>query len=286
MLHYFKATTVFFIWVLIAFSFHYFISFKTFNTCNLDSSIVNISNDSLFLVRDNTHTILYNYSEGFTIQKGSITVSSIKKLPLLKDSILAILTNDYSKELLITGKYLQKEITPNLGLKRAKIVKNELITNNLSDLKIKTNSELSNFTYSDKGFYNNGILLKINTLNKSTIDSLENSIENKTLYIEFKNDTLLVNKSLTIFTPFLKQYLNKYTDKKIQIIGHTDNLGYFEDNLVIGLIRATKVKDYFVINGIDGTKIETLTKGESEPIANKTTEKGRAINRRIELKIN
>jgi len=268
MLHYFKATTVFFIWVLIALSFHHFISFKTFNTCNLDSSKVSIRNDSLFLVTDNTHTILYNYSEGFTIQKGSITVSSIEKLPLLKDSILAILTNDYSKELLITGKYLQEEITPNLGLKRAKIVKNELITTNLSELKIKVNSKISNFTYSDGGFYNNGISLKINTLRKSTID------------------TLLVNKNLLKFTSSLKQYLNKYTDKKIQIIGHTDNLGYFEDNLVIGLIRANKVKDYFVIHGIDSTKIETQTKGESEPIANKTTEKGRAINRRIELKTN
>ena len=286
MLHYFKATTVFFIWVLIALSFHHFISFKTFDTCNLDSSTVSIRNDSLFLVTDDAQTILYNYSEGLTIQKGSITVSSIEKLPLLKDRIISILTTNYSKELLITGKYLQEETTPNLGLKRAKIVKNELITTNLSELKIKVNSKISNFTYSDGGFYNNGISLKINTLRKSTIDSLENSIENKTLYIEFENDTLLVNKNLIKFTTSLKQYLNKYTDKKIQIIGHTDNLGYFEDNLIIGLIRANKVKDYFVIHGIDSTKIETLTKGESEPIANKTTEKGRALNRRIELKIN
>lgn len=293
MLHYFKAFSIFLLWVLIALTTHFYVSYKLFNTCNLpvDSlKKVSINKSMPLLIKDTANNLIYNFSKGFTIKKQKSNVSSINKIPYLKDSIQHILNNDYSSDLHITGKYLQNETssnpTQNLGLLRANFVKKELVNKGVNSSKIKIFSEISSFSYSEIGIYSNGINLKFSTTQQSSIDSLEALIENKILYIEFENDSLISNLELTNYTLLLKQYLKKHANKKITITGHTDNLGYYENNLIIGLFRENNLKNYFTKNDIDFNRIKTVSKGESEPIANKTTEKGRAKNKRIEITIN
>ncbi|WP_372793074.1 OmpA family protein [Lutibacter sp.] len=291
MLNYFKAFTIFFIWVLIALTSHFYISNKILNTCNSNTSESPVLHkNKLFSLIDSNNSIIHNFSEGFTINNKNNNVSSILKIPYLTDSIQHILTNDYSKELIITGKYLKTEITPklntNIGFQRAELVKKELIKQHIDTYKIKTSSKISDFLYDKEGIYTDGIDMKFNTLQKHSLDSLELTIANRTLYIEFKNDSLISNKELVNYSLLLKQYLKNYTNKKVLITGHTDNLGYYENNLIIGLNRANKVKEYFINNDINTAKFKTLSKGESEPIAEKLTEKGRAKNRRIEITIN
>ena len=293
MLNYFKASSIFLCWVLIALSSHYFISNKHFNTCNLSleaTKITTITKDILFLDTENVSTIIYDSTKGFIINKHNSSVSSILNMPSLKDDIVSRLAGDYSIELQITGKYTGTEINSkiirNIGLQRAKVVEKELIKLGVPSSKIKTFGKIFNFSYNSNGFYENGIEMRLKNIQKSSLDSIEYRIANKTLYDNFENDSLIASKHLTDYTLILKQYLQKYTNKKIQIIGHTDNLGYYDKNLIIGMNRATKLKEYFVNKGINFNKIETLSKGESEPIAEKTTEEGRAKNRRIELKIN
>ncbi len=291
MLNYFKAFTIFFIWVLIALTSHFYISNKILNTCNSNTSESPILHkNKLFSLIDSNNSIIHNFSEGFTINNKNNNVSSILKIPYLIDSIQYILVNDYSKELILTGKYLETEIIPelktNIGFQRAEFVKKELIKEHIEAHKIKTSSKISNFSYNKEGVYTDGIEMKFNTLQQHSLDSLELTIANRTLYIEFKNDSLITNKELKDYSLLLKQYFKIHTNKKVLITGHTDNLGYFDNNLIIGLTRANKVKDYFIKKGIIASNLETLSKGESEPIAEKLTEKGRAKNRRIEITIN
>ena len=293
MLRYFKAFSIFLLWALIALTFHFYISYKLFNTCNLpiDSfKKTTINKNTPLLIKGSANNLIYTFPIGFTINKQKSNVSSIDKIQYLKDSIKHLLSKDYSSELHITGKYLQNKTssnpTQNLGLLRAKFVKKELVSKGVLSSKIKIFSEISNFSYSEAGTYSNGINLKFSTIQKSNIDSLEALIEYKTLYIEFENDSLISNLELTNYTLLLKQYLKKHATKKVTIIGHTDNLGYYENNLIIGLFRANKLKNYFINNDIDFNKIKTVSKGESEPIAEKLTEKGRAKNKRIEITIN
>lgn len=293
MLNYFKAFSVFSLWTLIALTTHYYISNRIFNTCNtnlVSQEITILNKNTYFLVSDDSNTTIYKFPIGFTINKHKTNVSSIHKVPYLIDSIQHILANDYSKVLIITGKYLENEIytelNKNIGLERAQFLKKELINNGFNSSKIKISSKISNFSFNKNEVYNNGIEMKFSAIQQNKLDSLESSITTKTLYIEFKNDSLISNKELKDYSLLLKQYFRKHNGKKILITGHTDNLGYYENNLIIGLIRANKVKEYFINNGIDFNKIETLSKGESEPIAEKLTEKGRAKNRRIEITIN
>lgn len=293
MLHYLKAFSVFFLWTLIALTSHYYINNKLFNKRistidSIDKAAIN--KNKPFLIRDASNTIIYSFPEGFAINSHNANVSSIHEIPFLKDSIKYLLINDYSKELIIIGKYSQHEadanLAKNLGLQRAEYVKEELINEGVNADKIRTFGKQFNFSYNKDGIYTNGIEIKLNIIQQSVIDSLEFNIAHKTLYIGIENEHLIPTKNLFYYTLTLKQYLQKYSDKKIRITGHTDNLGYYENNLIIGLNSAKKVQEYFVENGIDFNRTEASSKGESEPIADKTTEKGRAKNRRIELEIN
>lgn len=71
----------------------------------------------------------------------------------------------------------------------------------------------------------------------------------------------------------------------IQIIGHTDNVGNDAANLQLSKERAASVKKHIVSKGISASRIETDGKGASEPIADNSTDKGKAQNRRTEIRV-
>lgn len=84
--------------------------------------------------------------------------------------------------------------------------------------------------------------------------------------------------------------LKSYDDHNIKIEGHTDNVkisnGKFESNMWLSTARATRVFEYFTAKKkMDPTTLEATGRSEYDPIGNNETEKGRARNRRVEIKI-
>ena len=75
-------------------------------------------------------------------------------------------------------------------------------------------------------------------------------------------------------------------DTKLKIIGHTDNIGGKSYNDNLSLNRAKSVASYLSAAGIDRNSIIEQGKGFSQPVADNTTEQGRAKNRRVEIFIN
>lgn len=73
---------------------------------------------------------------------------------------------------------------------------------------------------------------------------------------------------------------------KLKIIGHTDNIGGKSYNDNLSLNRAKSVASYLSAGGIDRNSIIEQGKGFSQPVADNTTEQGRAKNRRVEIFIN
>jgi outer membrane protein OmpA-like peptidoglycan-associated protein len=72
---------------------------------------------------------------------------------------------------------------------------------------------------------------------------------------------------------------------KIELGGHTDNVGGAEANLRLSAARAEAVKAYLMQKGVDPERMTTKGYGDTQPVAPNDTDEGRAANRRTELKI-
>ncbi len=83
----------------------------------------------------------------------------------------------------------------------------------------------------------------------------------------------------------LVAYLNRKDDEKIELGGHTDNVGSAASNLKLSLDRANTVRDYLLAKAIDPGRVTAKGYGLTQPIAENKTEDGRAQNRRTEVKI-
>jgi len=73
-------------------------------------------------------------------------------------------------------------------------------------------------------------------------------------------------------------------DLKVEIQGHTDNVGGKDYNLRLSQERAEAVKKFLVLYGIEAGRLTTQGFGLDQPVATNDTEEGRALNRRVELK--
>jgi len=73
--------------------------------------------------------------------------------------------------------------------------------------------------------------------------------------------------------------------QQIQLTGHTDDKGEPDYNIKLGQARAQVIKNYLVSQKVPTESILTLSKGETQPIADNEKEEGRAQNRRTELQI-
>lgn len=77
--------------------------------------------------------------------------------------------------------------------------------------------------------------------------------------------------------------LKKYEKTGIEVVGHTDSIGSESYNRQLSLRRAQAVASYLEGQGVQSVRLEILGMGESRPVADNTTESGRALNRRVEL---
>lgn len=83
----------------------------------------------------------------------------------------------------------------------------------------------------------------------------------------------------------LVAYLNRKDDERIELGGHTDNVGNAKSNQILSEARANTVREYLLDKGIDPSRVTAKGYGLSMPIASNNTAAGRAQNRRTEVKI-
>jgi len=74
-----------------------------------------------------------------------------------------------------------------------------------------------------------------------------------------------------------------YADLRVEIAGHTDNVGDEDANKSLSMKRARAVLNYLVSKGISKSRMTARGYGMERPVASNSTEDGRAANRRIEV---
>ena len=74
-------------------------------------------------------------------------------------------------------------------------------------------------------------------------------------------------------------------DVKVVITGYTDNTGAADYNMGLSERRAKSVMEYFASKGIAASRMQAVGRGLNDPVADNNTKDGRALNRRVELKV-
>ena len=81
------------------------------------------------------------------------------------------------------------------------------------------------------------------------------------------------------------QTLEKYPDTNLVIEGHADATGSDDLNLRLSNQRAEAVSSYLRSVGVKGNRLTEKGYGESQPVADNTSESGRAKNRRVDIAV-
>lgn len=103
--------------------------------------------------------------------------------------------------------------------------------------------------------------------------------------VRFKTGSFELDlNSLEILDLFI-EFLRANPTVSVEISGHTDDVGTDLNNLMLSQNRARAVYMYFLVNGIDGKRMQYAGFGESRPVAPNTTKVNRARNRRTEIMI-
>ncbi len=94
----------------------------------------------------------------------------------------------------------------------------------------------------------------------------------------------LQEKSRTELNKLIEQLKSQPT-LRIEIAGHTDDVGDAKQNQVLSQKRAQSVVDYLIESGIARERIKAIGLGEAKPIVPNSSEENRQLNRRIEWRI-
>ena len=80
--------------------------------------------------------------------------------------------------------------------------------------------------------------------------------------------------------------IKQYPENRINISGHTDNVGSSSSNLSLSQARSDSVRNFLLSQAVPSRCILTsVGYGEQHPVADNTKAEGRALNRRVELGI-
>ena len=103
--------------------------------------------------------------------------------------------------------------------------------------------------------------------------------------IEFDSGKATLTPSGETILNEMAAALQKVRGKKVEVIGHTDNVGPRDSNLALSQARAEAVRAYLSGKGIDQQMVLVSGQGPDRPVADNTSAEGRARNRRIEFRV-
>lgn len=118
-------------------------------------------------------------------------------------------------------------------------------------------------------------------IEQEVIEVLKTAFDN----LEFETNKDIIFESSKPSLTELAVVLKKKTTWKLEIAGHTDNVGDDNLNLVLSKKRAEALKAYLISEGVEETRLITRYFGETQPLASNDTPEGRQKNRRVEMKI-
>ena len=144
-------------------------------------------------------------------------------------------------------------------------------------------SSCSSMNITEESVYDGGIQTVEASVKEDTSVNYETKaiLANATVYFEFDSFKLSSKSIQTLRSAVTAMKEN--SSIKIIISGHADERGTREYNLALGQRRAESVKDYFVLNGINASRISVKSFGEEKLLSDGIDEASHSKNRRAEI---
>lgn len=202
---------------------------------------------------------------------------------IYSDSIVRL---GQSQNIEIVGYYHKDEINTteyeNLGIARAHSLKELLINRGLDSNRISVFSMSQDLNFKDSLSIATQVDIASHLDLTSEVVQIVTHHGISEVYFPTNSNSEIKSEVLESYLNDLAQNLN---DKKIRLVGHSDNIGDEELNKVLSLKRTYTVRDRLIKLGVPMTSIECEGKGSSAPKVNNSTPDNRALNRRVEITI-
>jgi OOP family OmpA-OmpF porin len=236
------------------------------------------------------------HAQNTVAQPGQVVISGTVQDEASKASVLAKLREVYGADKVVDqitvgtvatpanwNTYVERLITPELK----QISRGELkIDGSTVSVKGEVASEevRQKITTGAQGVLNSTFTIS-NALRVSASEQgvLDKTLANRT--IEFESGKATLTDSGRAILNEMGGAIRKLKAPKIELIGHTDNVGLPATNLGLSQARAEAVKSYLASLGIDRDAMSASGQGPNRPIAGNDTPEGRARNRRIEFRL-
>jgi outer membrane protein OmpA-like peptidoglycan-associated protein len=231
--------------------------------------------------------LLQNYDQ-FAFTEGFIQPRLNDNNNAFLDSVAALLLAVPGRRLTVTGRYAPQErgksygFFENYGTARADQLRRLLVSRGIDETRISLDHNLSSdsllrepmqFSF----FYDAAAGIP------EGYEKVQFSFTNMTFSdanFAFGSDEFKPGEAFVAYADSVKTYLQLNPDRRLNIVGHTDNIGSDKFNLNLGLRRAKSAKEYFQKLGV-ATDIQTATEGKKKPVATNETDEGRQKNRRV-----
>ena len=196
----------------------------------------------------------------------------------------SFLTLSQTKNLDVVGFYNKNEENTsgyeNLGLARANVLRELLINRGLDSNKLSVYSKMQDLNFIDSLAIASSIELAVDMdMNSQEVQLLTHHGMTE-IYFPTNSKSEIKSEALD---KFLSNLVQSSKDKKIRLLGHTDNVGGEEANKILSLNRTKTIRDQLIKLGMPLNSIECEGRGSSNPKVNNSTPENRALNRRVEV---
>jgi cytochrome c oxidase subunit 2 len=136
-------------------------------------------------------------------------------------------------------------------------------------------------------------LLELEDRKKNLMESIDSAISaeeaDKRMFnlenVNFKTGSAVLEEDSSFELDNVVEAMKKYPKLKLELAGHTDNIGNPANNLSLSTERAKSVYTYLVNSGVQGNRLTSKGYGDTQPTATNDNEEGRRKNRRTEARI-
>ena len=109
--------------------------------------------------------------------------------------------------------------------------------------------------------------------------------ESREIFFDSDQQTFRITDEINRYIDDIVAYLKAHENQKVELIGHSDNTGNAENNVILSRNRAESLKERLIKYDIHADQIIVKGVGHTQPIASNDTEEGKSKNRRVSIQL-